>query len=333
MKRLVFVFSLLFFVLFSPSISIFAEEHDDTLNTPDTTKEINYIEYDLEKQEKSIIRVEDTTNLGNKPFEYQGKQGNGEMEKINLDDIIDKSKPIIDPLTGEEIDKRVTPFSIIGDDGRYQVQNTSIMPYRALTYIQFDSLFSSSICSGGVIADELVVTNAHCISNSILRGTVIPGMNNTQFAYGAYNVTHIIVPEEYSETNASEYDYAILRVAPDENGNLIGDRAGVLSWKEAGTIEDNTLLKTYGYPGDKMDETNQISLWGMEGRSRLSDPSLLFYDMDTSNGQSGAPVLNSSNQMIGVHNAGYTFTNGDQLNGGPKIRRHFTNLFNSIVIQ
>ncbi|MBC5636447.1 trypsin-like peptidase domain-containing protein [Ornithinibacillus sp. BX22] len=332
MRRFVFLF--LVFTLFFPSVSIFAEElNDDTLNIPESTKEINYIEYDLEKQEKSIIKIGDTTNLGSKRFEYQGKQGNGEKEKINLDEIIDRDKPVIDPLTREELGKRVNPFVIIGDDGRHQVQNTTIMPYRAMTYIQFDSLFSVAMCSGGVIADDLVVTNAHCIDNSILRATVIPGMNNTQFAYGAYTVTHIIVPEEFSETDAAEYDYAILRVAPDENGNSIGERAGVLSWMEAGTIEDNTLLKTYGYPGDKMDETGEISLWGMEGRSAFSNPSMLFYNMDTFSGQSGSPVLNSSNRMIGVHNGAYGLTNGGQINGGPKIRRDFTNLFNYMVNQ
>ncbi|QKY69865.1 serine protease [Lentibacillus sp. CBA3610] len=125
-----------------------------------------------------------------------------------------------------------------------------------------------------------------------------------------------------------------LRVSPDENGNQIGSRAGILSWSEAGRITENTFLRTYGYPGDKMEETGEISMWGMNGRSdSFLDSSLLFYDMDTNNGQSGAPVLNPSNRMIAVHNAAYTIREGSSertINGGPKIRRDFTNLFNQM---
>ncbi|WP_346393958.1 hypothetical protein [Virgibacillus pantothenticus] len=96
----------------------------------------------------------------------------------------------------------------------------------------------------------------------------------------------------------------MLRVAPDSNENDIGDRAGVLSFIEAGSITSGTLLKTYGYPGDKMDETKVISLWGMEGHSdTFTDSMLLFYTMDTYFGQSGSPVLNVSNRMVAIHNA------------------------------
>lgn len=204
------------------------------------------------------------------------------------------------------------------------------MPYRAQSYIQFENLTSGWSCSGGVISDDLVVTNAHCVDRQILRATVLPGVKDSSFSYGFYRVTQIMYPKEYKEGASSQYDYAILRVAPDSNGNDIGDRAGVLSFIEAGSITSGTLLKTYGYPGDKMAETKVISLWGMEGHSdTFTDSMLLFYNMDTYFGQSGSPVLNVSNRMVAIHNASYTLNPLKRvINGGPKIRRDFTNLFN-----
>lgn len=204
------------------------------------------------------------------------------------------------------------------------------MPYRALTYIQFENLISTWSCTGGVIANDLVVTNAHCIEGSPLAVTVFPGLNHSSYSYGYYRATEIIYPEEYdSSDNSSAYDYAILRVVPD-SGADIGERAGILSWREAGTINSNSILSTYGYPGDKMSETGEVSLWGMKGRSDSYLHSMMaFYNMDTMPGQSGSPVFDMYHRMIAVHNASYTLTEGTSqrmINGGPKIRSDFTTL-------
>ncbi|MEC5424674.1 hypothetical protein QGM71_14330 [Virgibacillus sp. C22-A2] len=38
-------------------------------------------------------------------------------------------------MTGEEKNQKVSPSAVLGPDGRHKVQNTSLMPYRALTFI------------------------------------------------------------------------------------------------------------------------------------------------------------------------------------------------------
>lgn len=321
-------------LFFAPSV--FAEEGiDPSTSTFKEANENTFIEYDIETQEKTENSIENSTGLSNYKFTSSGKDGVGEPEKIDPSDFIDSSKTKIDPLTGEELGEAISPFAIIGSDNRNKVQNTSIMPFRAQTYIQFENLTNGWSCSGGVIADDLVVTNAHCVDRQVLRATVLPGVKDSSMAYGFYRVTNISYPAEYSNSGSSAYDYAILRVAPDENGNDIGDRAGVLSFTEAGNISSGSLLKTYGYPGDKMNETGSISLWGMEGHSdSFTDSALLFYNMDTAPGQSGSPVLNTSNRMVAVHNAAYTLNPNSpserDINGGPKIRSDFISLFNSM---
>ena len=139
-------------------------------------------------------------------------------------------------------------------------------------------------------------------------------------------------PQEFmDDEELTEYDYAILRVDTDTNGNHIGDRAGTLSWREAGTITGNSYLATYGYPGDKRDETGTLSLWGMSGRSSSTlKNELLYYNMDTARGQSGSPVLDLQDRMVAVHSTGYSIGGIPQFNGGPKIRKDFTVLFNEM---
>lgn len=320
---------------FTTFYTAYADENSNVKNiegadTSSITEVNKFIQYDVETQTETIITSEDKTNLGNQLFSSPGKTGSGEMEKIDFEVFRQLNSNFVDPLTREPLKEKISPFVIIGDDGRRQVQDTSSMPFRAMTYIELGNLTSSWSCSGAVIGRDLVVTNAHCVEGSVLHATVVPGMNNNQWAFGHYRVTNILFPQEYRETEDSIYDYAILRVATDSGGKHIGDRAGILPWREAGTINENTLLRTYGYPGDKMDETNQISLWGMIGFSdSYRENDLVFYNMDTYFGQSGAPVLNGAGEMIAVHNAGYTIGNRS-INGGPKIRRHFTNLFNQM---
>lgn len=321
-------------LLFTTFDTTYANENSHALKNKQadtsSTKEGNkFIQYDMETGTETIITVEDNTNLGNQLFSSPGKAGSGKMEKIDFGSFRQKNTNFVDPFTREPLKQTISPRVIIGNDGRRQ-QDTSSMPYRAMTYIEFGNLTSTWSCSGGVIGRNLVVTNAHCVENSVLSATVVPGMNNNQWAYGHYRVTNILFPEEFRQTGDSIYDYAILKVATDSGGKHIGDRAGILSWREAGNIPQNTVLRTYGYPGDKMNETKKISLWGMTGFSDAHlENELVLYNMDTYFGQSGAPVLNAGSEMIAVHNAGYQINNR-LVNGGPKIRRHFTNLFNQM---
>lgn len=50
---------------------------------------------------------------------------------------------------------------------------------------------------------------------------------------------------------------------------------------------------------------------------------LAFYEIDTYGGQSGSAMLNSSNQIIGVHNGGYDLNSNNVMdaNGGPKMTK------------
>lgn len=99
------------------------------------------------------------------------------MKKIDFEAFRQPNKKFVDPLTREPLKQTISPNVIIDDDGRRQ-QDTSFMPYRAMTYVEFGNLTSTWICSGGVIGRDLIVTNAHCVERSVLATTVVPGMNN-----------------------------------------------------------------------------------------------------------------------------------------------------------
>ncbi|WP_077301875.1 trypsin-like serine protease [Virgibacillus pantothenticus] len=198
-----FLILLVFSLLFTTNIAFAENIFSETISSFDISNEKNYITYDLETQSKSTVKIKDTTHLGNKKFVSPERKGHGELEKFNIKNFIDPKKTTIDPLTGKEIGNTNFPYAIIGPDDRHKVQNTSIMPYRAQSYIQFENLTSGWSCSGGVISDDLVVTNAHCVDRKILRATVLPGVKDSSFSYGFYRVTQIMYPKEYKEGASS----------------------------------------------------------------------------------------------------------------------------------
>ncbi|RIN81383.1 hypothetical protein BU004_13985, partial [Mammaliicoccus sciuri] len=48
----------------------------------------------------------------------------------------------------------------------------------------------------------------------------------------------------------------------------------------------------------------------------------LFYDIDTEPGQSGSPVFNSNNDVIGIHASGFTNKHIHKLNSAVKLTSH-----------
>ena len=63
----------------------------------------------------------------------------------------------------------------------------------------------------------------------------------------------------------------------------------------------NSNVEVIGYPGDKDFGT----MWGGTGKI-TSTTNRIEHTVDTFEGQSGSPILNSSNQVLGVHRGGTT---------------------------
>ncbi|MFP7225848.1 trypsin-like serine protease [Priestia filamentosa] len=207
-----------------------------------------------------------------------------------------------------------TPISariIMGDDERTSVKDTSQFPYSSVSLLfSFDS-----VCTGAFIAPDRVLTAAHCVYNSNLetyyrQTSVYPGMNNDKFQLGTTDSVEYYVPEEYINTGKAKYDYAVIKVA-----DPIGKDAGILKVKKAKEV-NKSPIKIIGYPFDKYEETSNMSQYEMSGDIVDEDQNTIYYNIDTTTGQSGAPILNSKNEIIGIHTGNYNI-NGK--NGGPKI--------------
>lgn len=197
--------------------------------------------------------------------------------------------------------------AIIGDsDGRTPVANESQYPYSAIAYIEmvWPSLNPEEgpIASGTafMISDSLALTSAHCIYNKNLGGwpvsiAAFPGKKGIGFWNDPYGSTYCYIGEGYVcsdyisalEEGIAPYvkdDWAIIRLI-----NPLGEDTGKFILD---TLDNSQIIgasiKLCGYPGD----LGICEQFEMVGSIHAYDSGVLYYNMDSNDGQSGSPVFN-----------------------------------------
>ncbi|MFP7344225.1 trypsin-like serine peptidase [Bacillus safensis] len=280
------------------SVPSFAHATSDSVLTSD---------YDMVTSDGKVISSSDFHNDTKVPSSFD-----------KVDDLSSTVGEKVKPLS-----KYLKDFQtkvVIGDDGRTKVANTRVAPYNSIAYITF----GGSSCTGTLIAPNKILTNGHCVYNTASRsysekGTVYPGMNDSTAVNGSAKMTEFYVPSGYINTGASQYDFAVIKT--DTN---IGNTVGYRSIRQVTNLT-GTTIKISGYPGDKMRSTGKVSQWEMSGPVTREDTNLAYYTIDTFSGNSGSAMLDQNQQIVGVHNAGYS--NGT-MNGGPKATAAFVEFIN-----
>lgn len=318
MKKYYFSTLLLVVFLLIP-LTAFADEFDSQNDSHP---------YDMVNSKGEVIKYEDymkKLNASSSVKMNENYNGNGKIlperklpnyKKYKPYKILDSSVP------SEAIQQLFTPYVVIGQDGRRVVEDATVSPFKQISYIELEWAGGWGWCTGTLIGKDTVLTNGHCVvdpdTHQGIRGAyVFPGLNNNHYRYGAYEVVDYFVTSHWINTGDSAQDFAVLKLAP-YYGNNAGDVAGYLPIKQVTNIANQTI-KVYGYPSDKISNTGTYSQWGMSGSVEREDTSLAFYQLDTFNGQSGSALLNNANEIVGVHRGGYSFTDGQTFNGGPKM--------------
>lgn len=209
--------------------------------------------------------------------------------------------------------------SIIGDDTRKKVNDTSVFPYSACVRIECTYADGSAYWgSGNVIGRYCILTAAHLVYNGNneypTKIVVKPSFNGTTYnTVYEYNVVRSLIYPGYVEAYDAnyddiKYDMAILCV-----DNPVGDVTGTFGYSTDVSVGE--LLTLTGYPGDKIDR----GLYTDTKTAFSVTDTNLFYTLDTYGGQSGSGVYNSSNCIVAVHtNGGVTYNLGVRINSDKK---------------
>ncbi|MER0203891.1 MAG: protease [Nitrosomonas sp.] len=201
------------------------------------------------------------------------------------------------------------PYSIIGDDERVVVQNTTLFPARAIVQILFTAAESGNkyLCTGTLISADTVLTAGHCIHSGTVDGkwytdfTIYPGRNSGAQPFGSCTGKKLYALNGWvnagSSTEARQYDLGAIKLDCD-----VGQRTGWLMVRALGDDEMGLPTTVQGYPADKTPAGRQyMSTDKIRNIQNLN----VFYQNDTYGGMSGSPVLaTGKNEIFAIHTSG-----------------------------
>lgn len=203
-------------------------------------------------------------------------------------------------------------------DGRRPVRDATVAPYSGICLIQsFQNSGDARAVGAGtgwLVAPDIILTAAHVVcNNQYFSGATRPlagavhmwfGFNNEpEPPFGAEISTKIAVPAQYKEYLFPDWDVAVIKLE-----RRVGDRLGWFDMQTpSATSLKNADICVAGYPGEPGEEEKWFRQF--EGEKKVLDVSdtRIYHNVDTTGGQSGAPVFVKSGKRaaaFGVHARG-----------------------------
>jgi glutamyl endopeptidase len=184
-------------------------------------------------------------------------------------------------------------------DERRPVPDTTLYPFRAVAWLRiWVANFQPFIATGWFIGPRAVATAGHAVfvrspnpavgNRWVDRIDVVPGMNDGQTPpYGGATSTRFNSVDGWTKQGKREFDYGVIFL--DE---ALGDTVGRFlfdAYQES--FLKGTAANLAGYPEQPPDPSapNNVQWVGARQITNV-DQAFVYYDLHTSEGQSGAPV-------------------------------------------
>lgn len=150
---------------------------------------------------------------------------------------------------------------------------------------------------------------------------IFPGRDGDRIPFKSFRVynSNIRVLDEYKQSKTARNDYGVIVIPPEQLGTQT--KVFGFGYKLLSTFDvKNEVAEICGYAGDKPDAT----LWIAGGPIKIVTSNRLYYQTDTSSGQSGSPVFLWSDfnwMVVGIHGKGVL--PGYKLNSARRITADF----------
>ena len=180
-------------------------------------------------------------------------------------------------------------FSILGpvDHRRIELRNKTA-PWRMVCALRIDTGNGVFNGTGWLAGPSTVITAGHCLHNDAFGGwarkvTVIPGQSWNQRPFGDVVSTRLSCADPWLRTRDRAHDIGCIHL-----DDPVGDRVG---WMKYDAVDPAALVRAAavvsGYPEYA---GSYEHLLVAKGPVRTSLDGRLYYEIDTTDGQSGGPV-------------------------------------------
>ncbi|MDR5649281.1 trypsin-like serine peptidase [Staphylococcus nepalensis] len=184
----------------------------------------------------------------------------------------------------------MSPRVVLPGEDRHQIENTQTGHYQSIGYIEA----GESIATGVVIGENTILTNKHVADLSNGNLSFAPAAeNDSQFPYGTFS-------EKDTQAYPGDADLVLVHLNKNDDGQSVGEVVEPATIQDASTVSKDNPITVTGYPGDKPLAT----MWESSGEIINGNSETLTYNASTYGGNSGSPVFNSNNELIGLHYGG-----------------------------
>lgn len=181
--------------------------------------------------------------------------------------------------------------AILPNNNRIQITDATQQPYQAVCFIYVNNAIQGSAV---VIGKNTILTNRHVAATATNGDAInikvnVARTSNTEFEGIFYG--------EEIKYSPDGQDLAIVYLKPNTKGQSIGDIVTPAKYVNDPVTTVGTPIRVIGYPGDKPWAT----MWESKGVSTNETTNRIYYSASTFGGNSGSPVFNDQNELIGIH--------------------------------
>ncbi|MDI1464446.1 trypsin-like serine protease [Catellatospora sp. KI3] len=198
------------------------------------------------------------------------------------------------PLSGSAIGTggTVNPDSVIGTDERIAEGAPTTYPWNAIVHLSTNQ----GGCTGFMLSRDVVVTAGHCVyyGGWVTSYRATPGKNGASEPYGSCSggINDVWTTSDWISTGSPDHDYGLIKLTCD-----IGNTVGWFGWwYNTGETLTGQYFYVEGYPGDKPYAT----MWWDSDPISSQSATRVWYQIDTFNGQSGAPLYHYNSVTPGL---------------------------------